>query len=469
MNDPIPPPPADIRAQLDHLQREVQQLRAENQRLRAENTALRQQLADAQRAAKRQAAPFARGQRKADPQRPGRKAGQGRFASRATPTPEQVTETKFAPLPACPHCGGEVCARREHEQFQIDLPPVQPIVTRFVSESGYCPGCARRVEAAHPEQISTAHGAAGVVLGPRVKAWAADLHHRLGLSYGKIRELLREVFGLPVTRGGLAQADTRLAAQARYLYDELRALLRASSVAHGDETGWRIGVLSAWLWVFTNQEITLYTIATSRGHEVILNILGREFAGVLVADCFAAYDAAALEEWLQQKCVAHLLRELRELVEQKRGTAAEFAVGLMTLLRDALALKAGATDLRAPSYEAAASRLEDRLDELIAERRGRLDPDQARLAARLRKHRPDILRFLYWEEVEATNNRAERGLRPAVPLRKTGGCNRTPGGAEAHAILMSVLATCRQRAIPILDFLIRVQQCGAVPPSFAPA
>jgi len=325
------------------------------------------------------------------------------------------------------------------------------------------------VEAIHPEQISAAHGAAGVVLGPRVKALAADLHHRLGLSYGKIVELLREVFALPLTRGGLVQADARLAAQAGYLYEELRTLLRASSVAHVDETGWRIGVLSAWLWVFTNQEFTLYTIETSRGHEVILRILGREFAGVLVADCFAAYDAAALEDWLQQKCVAHLLRELRELGEQKRGAAAQFAVGLMSLLRDALALKAGATDLRSPEYEAAASRLEERLDELIAERRGRTDPDQARVARRLRAHRPDILRFLYWEEVEATNNRAERGLRPAVPLRKTGGCNRTPGGAEAHAILMSVLATCRQRAIPILDFLIRLQQSGAVPPSFAPA
>lgn len=319
MSNPVPPPLVDILAQLVQLQCEVRQLRTENQRLREENSALRQQLAAAERAAKRQATPFARRQRKADPQKPGRKAGQGRFASRSMPTPEQVTETKFARLPACPTCGGEVCARRDHEQFQLELPRGQPIITRFVTESGYCPGCAQRVEAVHPEQISTAHGAAGVVLGPRVKALAADLHHRLGLSYGKIVELLREVFGLPLTRGGLVQADTRLAAQARYLYEELRGLLQASSVAHVDETGWRIGTLSAWLWVFTNQEITLYTIETSRGHEVILNILGREFAGVLVADCFAAYDATALEAWLQQKCLAHLLRELHELAAQKRG------------------------------------------------------------------------------------------------------------------------------------------------------
>lgn len=102
----------------------------------------------------------------------------------------------------------------------------------------------------------------------------------------------------------------------------------------------------------------------------------------------------------------------------------------MRLLRDALALKAGATDLRAPAYEAAAACLEERLDELIARRRGRTDPDQARLATRLRKHRPDILRFLYWEEVEATNNRAERGLRPAVALRKTGAATARRAGRK---------------------------------------
>jgi hypothetical protein len=81
----------------------------------------------------------------------------------------------------------------------------------------------------------------------------------------------------------------------------------------------------------------------------------------------------------------------------------------------------------------------------------------------------EILRFLYLEEVEATNNRAERQLRPAVVTRKTGGCNRTASGAAAHAILMSVLATCRQRGMKILDYLIALQQCGATPPSLVPA
>jgi hypothetical protein len=109
--------------------------------------------------------------------------------------------------------------------------------------------------------------------------------------------------------------------------------------------------------------------------------------------------------------------------------------------------------------------LEARLDELIDVKRKLTDPDNARFAKRLRKHRPHILRFLYVDELDATNNLAERQLRPAVITRKTNGCNRTEEGAQTHAILGSVLATCRQQAIPILEYLIKLQKFGESPPS----
>ncbi|HMA36457.1 MAG TPA: IS66 family transposase [Chloroflexia bacterium] len=466
--------PTDVRTSADPRDQRLADLAAQVARLHAQLAArdariaeLAAQLAAAQRAAHRQATPFARRERKADPQKPRRKRGQGRFARRATPTTVHVEQR--VPLLVCPHCAGEVTDRATHEQFQVEIPPVEPVVTRFVTESGYCPACAKRVRATHPAQISTASGAAGVLLGPRVKALAADLHHRLGLSYGKIADLLAEVCGVPVTRGGRCQADAQLARLAAAIYDELVAAVRSSAVVHVDETGWRIGGLAAWLWVFTNQHRTVYTLATSRGHEVGLNILGQEFAGVLVADCFVAYDAAALRTWLQQKCVAHLLRELRELAQTKRGAGQAGLLELLALLRDALQLKAGARELRAPEYEAAASAVEARLDRLIAGAVRSRDADRARLGRRWHKHRPEILRFLYWEELDATNNQAERQLRPAVVTRKTGGCNRTNEGAAAHAIWMSVLATCRQRGLKILEYWIKLQQFGATPPSLVPA
>jgi transposase len=105
---------------------------------------------------------------------------------------------------------------------------------------------------------------------------------------------------------------------------------------------------------------------------------------------------------------------------------------------------------------------------LIHERRQFTDPDNARFAKRLRKHRDHLLRFLYVDELDATNNQAERQLRPAVITRKTTGCNRAADGAEAHSILASVLATCHQRTIPILDFLVELQRTAENPPSLGP-
>ena len=212
------------------LQAQVADLQAQLTARDARIADLEAQLAAAQRAAKRQATPFARRERKAAPQKPGRKKGQGRFAYRAKPTPEQVTDTKTALLEGCPACGGPVQDRAPQEQFQIEIPPIQPTVTRFVTERGYCPACAAPVQSVHPAQISTATGAAGVVLGPRLKAFAADLHHRLGVSYGKIASLWRELFGLPITRGGLAQADAHLARTARPIYEHLVAWLRQSAM-----------------------------------------------------------------------------------------------------------------------------------------------------------------------------------------------------------------------------------------------
>jgi hypothetical protein len=100
---------------------------------------------------------------------------------------------------------------------------------------------------------------------------------------------------------------------------------------------------------------------------------------------------------------------------------------------------------------------------LIATSRRFSDPDNARFARRLRKHRPHLLRFLYVDDLEPTNNLAERMLRPAVITRKTNGCNRTQNGALAHSVLSSVLVTCHQLAIPVLDYLVQLQQFGTTP------
>jgi hypothetical protein len=459
---------AQVRADNEVLRQQVELLRKQNEQLRKQVGLLQAEVEELKRAGKRQATPFARRHWVEHPKRPGRKAGKGRFVRRSKPSLKEVNETKVAELPCCPECGGKLRQRRRHEQFEIDLPKVEPIITRFLTYSGYCNRCRKRMRSWHPDQISHAAGAAGaVVVGPRAKALASDLKHRLGVSYAKVSEALNDSFGLQVCRSGWCRADRKLARTARPVYERLIELIRQCSVVHADETGWRVGTLSAWLWVFTNREITVYDIRANRSSDVVIDILGEQFKGILASDGFLAYDERRLKDWLKQKCVSHLLTDLKEMRESKTGRALQFAQKMTTLLQDALRLKAEKPTLDPFTFSNHARNLETRLDALIASRRRFTDPENARFAKRLRKHRPHLLRFLYVEGLDATNNQAERMIRPAVIIRKTNGCNRTKSGAETHAILSSILVTGHQHSIPILDYLVQLQRVGTAPPPLA--
>jgi transposase len=293
-------------------------------------------------------------------------------------------------------------------------------------------------------------GAAAVQLGPRILALAAEMKHRLGVSYGKLQTFFQAAFQLGLGRATFARADRRLAQWLEPTYLALVLAIRHRKVVYADETGWKIGGHNAWLWVFTESEITVYVIDVSRGHEVVEQVLGKEFAGVLGCDCFLAYDPLACD---QQKCLAHLLRSCSEIETVKSRGAVRFSRQVARLLRVAIKLRERREKMSRHGYLVACGRLEAAMDRLLEARL--TDPDNVRLAQRLKKHRHQLFTFLYEEAVEATNNRAERALRPAVIVRKLSAGNRTECGAKTHAILASVIQTCRQRG---QDFLAEAQR-----------
>jgi transposase len=451
-----------LRTQLRSLKRENREFKAQVRSLQQRIERLEQNLRDS----KRQATPFSRkrkGRKGKAKGGGGRKKGKGTF-KRREPPPESELKTVQVPLAQCPECGGELQDKKNHEQIQSDIPPIEPIHIRFVTESGYCPHCNRRFRSRHPDQCSEATGAAGVVIGPNAKSIGASLHHRHAVSYEKIAEMFEGIFHLRVSRSTLCRAGRRLALKARAVYEQLREELRASPAAFSDETGWRIGTLPAWLWVVTSRDTTVYDIRRSRGHEVLTGILGSDYKGVLHADCFLAYDSKALQGWKHQKCLAHLTRQLSELAESKSRGAVRFPRNVLCLLREAMDLGKEKGEVSRAEFEGELRRIEDRLEALISEQRRFTDPDNLRFARRLRRHRGHIFTFLTREGVEPTNNRAERAIRPAVVARKMGGCNENSYGAETHAILASILATARQRGVQALTYLRSVVASRQRPP-----
>src|ERR1700724_4445466 len=210
--------------------------------LRTENASLHQQLEvktkriaqleealqAAQRAAHRQAAPFrVEPQKRAvAPKRPGRKRGHpGAFRHK----PDYIDEDIEVGLCSVPYCGGtQFKDQNAIEQLIEDIPPVRPHVTRLTTYQATCVGCGQSVRSKHPLQMSLAIGAAGVHLGPRALAVAADLNKAKGLSMRKTCAVLRDCFGLQLSSRGLSQALDRLAAKVKPQYDALATELRLS-------------------------------------------------------------------------------------------------------------------------------------------------------------------------------------------------------------------------------------------------
>lgn len=234
-----------------------------------------------------------------------------------------------------------------------------------------------------------------------------------------------------------------MAKQAEPTYDHLIFSLRQQEVVCADETGWKINGDNAWLWVFTSEQVTLYTIDPRRAGQVAERILGRDFQGVLTCDCFLAYNPLPYQ---QQKCLAHLLRRCGDIADQPRPEAAIHpSQQIARLLRGAITLKQQKEHHPPWLYPQACARLEQALDHLL-DKAG--DPDDQavrRLVNLLRKQRHRLFTFLYHDPVQPTNNTAERAIRPAVIVRKTSAGNRSDAGAKTHAIITSLWQTCQQQ------------------------
>jgi transposase len=420
--------------------------------LKARIAELEQKLDETQRRGKRQATPFSKGAPKAEPKTPGRKLG---HLAAHRPKPERVTRTLEAILPAhCPACGGTIVEEVVRAQYQEDIPrPIETIITQFNVHVGHCADCTARIQGHHPEQTSEALGSAAVQLGPHVLGLGAELKHDLGVSYGKVARFFRLTFGLDADASSFTRADQRLAQTFAPTYADLQTQLQQSAVVHADETGWKVGGHSAWLWVFTNEQLTLYVIDPHRDHDVVERILGLDFAGVLITDCFLAYDPLT---YAKSKCVGHLLRRCHTLVESGNASAIRFSEQAACLFRGALKLKDRKSTLSEHGYRVACGRVEAAFDRLLA--RSYRQTDTVRFVKLLRKQRAYLFTFLYGDAVAPTNNAAERELRPAVIIRKTNGCNRSTKGATAHAILGSVIRTARKHGHDFVDLTKRVLQ-----------
>jgi transposase len=198
-------------------------------------------------------------------------------------------------------------------------------------------------------------------------------------------------------------------------------------------------------------------------------VIPTDYAGVMVTDRGRSYDAQAFDHVDRQKCLAHILRSISDVVERKTGRARDFGEQLKACLQEARALWHRHRQGPVADFKAAAEALQAELTYRLRDRR-RQDLDNQRLLNELGWHhdRGNVLRFLVDPRIEPTNNRAERALRPAVIARKVSHGSKNGAGAHAFAAFTSVVRTLAKHGaeslVESLYHLLRGPNVQATPP-----
>lgn len=419
-----------------------EELAEENRILRKENAELRKMLEELIQTKgnleQKQSKPdFVKEDQHHRHQKPGQKEG---HEGTSRPMPDHVDETKDATMDQCPDCGGTISDIGERERIIETIIPAKVHVKKIRVHRYWCSCCGKIVDAYVTDAFPNCR------LGLEVYLLIALMRYRIGMTYEKIEEMLQIAYNLDLSRGELPQMMDRLAYEFGDRYEELIEELRNSSSANGDETGWRIGGKSTWLWVFIGKAVAIYTIDKSRGKKVVRHILGRHYRGTLGSDFHSAYN---IDGVAQQKCHVHLKRDLKETAEDKDGRSQfhRFRKKLKRILNDSVRAKRRLTKTAELQEE------KDHLDQRIVDfcNEKWKDKDCTRIIKRLKGKGKDLFTFLI-TDIDQDNNIAERGIRPAVVMRKNSYGNRSNKGANTTSVMLSVVRTCDLKDQNFLDW-----------------
>lgn len=375
----------------------------------------------------------------------GAKLGHARAERPLSDSPDQIVTLKPE---TCAQCGGNlqhVDAQRILRRQLTELPEIKPVVIETQQHEVECPACQTVQRGELPADL-----AATRQFGPRLEALVTYLHHEQHISFERLQILAHAVLGLDLSEGGAVAIIERAGTAAQPLAEDIGDQVRHSAVIGSDETSARVHGRNHWEWVFVSGHLEYHLIAASRGQDVVDMFMGACRAEVWQSDCWKAQLNAPADT--HQLCLQHQIRNVQGLIDHRPRL--RWAQELQDVFRAAIHLGHRRDQLTPQGFHGQLTRLEKRLDRLLARRlTGR---DALKLRTRYQTHREHLFVFLKRPDVTADNNACERALRPSVIHRKVLGSFRSDWGPRAYAALATVINTAKRKGENVFQKLVNL-------------
>jgi len=382
-------------------------------------------------------------------------------------------------LPCCPECNGAVVLCEDQTPRvvqQMEIVEVPVIKHEHRSYAVWCPQCEKIHYMAFPAEV-VKQG----LFKERLTALVAYMKHVCHASFSTIRKYIRDVLGQKVSRGYLRKLIHKVSLALEGPYEQLLKLLPLETVVNVDETGHKDNGNRFWTWVFKAELYVLFRIDKHRSSEVLLEVLGAEFDGVLGCDYFSAYRKYMKDCDISiQFCLAHLIRDIRFLIGFPDQQTQAYAQRLLAAVRQLFRIIHEKESMSSPVFQSAMERAKANILHVATHNvPSCIDKDGKELrrhahnmANRFRKHGEAYFTFITTPGMDPTNNVAEQAIRFVVIDRHVTQGTRSAAGRQASERLWTVIATCRLQGRSAFNFIleaVRAYFCGRPAPSLLPS
>lgn len=396
--------------------------------------------------------------------------------------PEECKEIQEIKPERCGHCGGELRGEdgNPYRHQVVEIPPVKPEVIEYRLHKLTCPECGHGTRGKLPSGV-TEKG-----YGERLTGLVGLLSAHHHQSHGLVQELLREVFGVVISIGGINRLRQELNEAVEASVEQAKIYVQSQEAMNSDETGYmqhngdgkNPSKRRGWLWGLVTPLVSFFEIVLSRSQETAKSLIGSSFKGIVTSDRYGAYNWLPLEQ--RQICWAHLKRDF-VAIGQRSGASAEIGKALLKrqgrLFRWWHRVRDG-TMSYALFVEAVSHLRRGFQQELESTAALPIGPKEktplaktVRTCRQILKVEPALWTFVNHPPLQPTNNAAEQALRPAVIWRRLSFGSQSQAGSDFVARMLTVTSSLRAQNRSVLDFLTqacRAARFGLEPPSLLP-
>jgi len=364
----------------------------------------------------------------------------------------------------CRRCGKTLsgCDPEPLRHQVWELPEIKPIVTEYQQHRLTCScGCSTCGEL--PEGVPTGQA------GPHLIAFVALLMACFRQSKRRAAQFLSMILNQPASAGWMVNLQNRAAEAVEPAYQELAEQLATQEVLHGDESPTKQGQAKAWLWTFVASGFTFFACRLSRGGEVVRDLLGEAWDGVMHCDRARMYWCCGGRlQW----CWAHLKRDFQALIDSSCTVKKRLGHDLMRETKKLFALWPRVRDgtLSRRAFRRRMKPIRRQVERYLL--RGSFNARTHGFCKELYDYRERLWTFLESDGVEPTNNAAEQALRHAVIWRKLSFGTQSPNGSRFVERMLTVIETCRRQNRNVFAWLtatVSAHHHGRTIPSLLPA